>query len=137
MSKEWIVTNKQELDKVFQEIFQVLKKTNKVKIQAASTKSKSKQQLAFYWGVIVPRLTDYINETGLCSMNITKSDTNDILNKKFFYEEVKVGNETERVTKSKSNATMEEMRQFIDNVICYCTNIGVYIPPPENGSIYD
>lgn len=137
MSKEWIVTNKQELDKAFQEIFQVLKKTNKVKIQAASTKSKSKQQLAFYWGVIIPLLTEFYNETGLCSMTITKSDTNDILNKKFFYEEIKVGNEVERVTKSKSNATMEEMRIFIDNVIDYCTNLGVYIPPPENGSIYD
>lgn len=137
MAKEWIVTNKEELDQTYQEIYQVLKVAHKVKIQASSMRSKTKNQLGFYWGVIVPRLTTYLNETGLCSITITKSDTNDILNKKFFYEEVKVGNELERVTKSKSGATVEEMRKFIDDVIDYCTNIGVYIPPPENGSIYD
>lgn len=137
MAKEWIITNNQELNQCFQEIYAVLNKAHKVKVQASSMRTKSKQQLGYYWAVILPTLTDYINETGQCSIKVSKSDVNEMLNKRFFYEEVRVGNEIERITKSKSGATMEQMKEFIDNVIVFCTNLGVFIPPPMNGSIYD
>lgn len=137
MAKEWIITSKEELSQCFQEVFFVLRKTRRVKVVASSIRSKTKNQLGYYWGVILPALTNYINETGQCSITVTKSDVNEMMNKKFFYEEVLVGGEMERVAKSKSGATADQMRQFIDNVIDYCTNIGVFIPPPEEGSIYD
>ena len=138
MAKEWLITSREELNQCFQEIFYVLKKTHKVKVQASSIRSKTKNQLGYYWGVILPTLTDFINETGQCSIKVSKSDVNEIMNRKFFYEEVIVGNEIYKVVKSKSGATEEQMRQFIDNVIDYCTNLGVFIPPPtDNGSIYD
>lgn len=137
MAKEWIITNSQELNQCFQEIYAVLKKAHKVKVQASSMRTKSKQQLGYYWSVILPTLTDFINETGQCSIKVSKSDVNEMLNKRFFYEEVRVGNEIERITKSKSGATLEQMKEFIDNVIVFCTNLGVFIPPPINRSIYD
>lgn len=135
--KEWIINNRQELNQAFQEIFTVLNKSKKVKVQASSIRSKSQNQLGYYWGVILPTLTDFINETGQCSMKVSKSDVNEILNKKFFYEEIRVGNEIERIPKSKSGATLEQMREFIDNVIDFCINLGVFVPPPTEGSIYD
>lgn len=137
MAKEWVITSREELNQCFQEIFMVLRKTRRVKVVASSIRSKTKNQLGYYWGVILPALTNFINETGQCSITVTKSDVNEMMNKKFFYEEVLVGGEMERVAKSKSGATADQMRIFIDNVIDYCTNIGVFIPPPEEGSIYD
>ena len=137
MAKEWVITSREELNQCFQEIFLVLRKTRRVKVVASSIRSKTKNQLGYYWGVILPALTNFINETGQCSITVTKSDVNEMMNKKFFYEEVLVGGEMERVAKSKSGATADQMRIFIDNVIDYCTNIGVFIPPPEEGSIYD
>lgn len=135
--KEFIIREKYDLYDAMEEILEVWKVSKMVKIQASSMRTKTNQQLRYYWGVIIPRLTKFYNETGLCSMTITKADTNDILNQKFFYEEVRVGNEVERVVKSKSGATKEQMRKFIDNVLDYCTNLGVYVPPPMNGSVYD
>ena len=135
--KEFIIREKYDLYDAMEEIMEVWKVSKLVKIQASSMRTKTNQQLRYYWGVIIPRLTTFYNETGLCSMTITKADTNDILNQKFFYEEVRVGNEIERVVKSKSGATKEQMMKFIDNVIHYCTNLGVEIPPPTNGSVYD
>lgn len=136
--KEWIITSKDELNKCFQEIYFVLNKSKKVRVQASSIRSKSQNQLAYYWGVILPALTDFFNETGQCSMKISKSDVNEIMNRKFFYQEVLVDGEMVRIPKSKSGATMEQMHKFIDNVMDFCTNLGIFIPPPtDNGSIYD
>ena len=135
--KEYIIRDKYDLYDAFEEIKEVWKVSKIVKLQASSVRNKSKQQLGYYWAVILPILTKFINDSGLCSMKVSKSDVNEILNKKFFYKEIKVGNEIERVVKSKSGATMEQMREFIDNVLDYCTNLGVYVPPPMNGSVYD
>lgn len=135
--KEYIIREKYDLYDAMEEILEVWKVSKLVKIQASSVRSKSKQQLGYYWAVILPTLTRFINDSGLVSMKVSKSDVNEILNKKFFYKEIKVGNEIERVVKSKSGATMEQMREFIDNVLDYCTNLGVYVPPPMNGSVYD
>lgn len=137
MAKEWIITNNQELNQCFQEIYAVLNKAHKVKVQASSMRTKSKQQLGYYWAVILPTLTKHINETGVVGMKVSKSDVNEILNRKFFYQEVMINGEMVRIPKSKSGATLEQMREFIDNVLDYCTNLGVYVPPPMNGSIYD
>jgi len=136
--KEWIITSKDELNKCFQEIYSVLNKSKKVRVQASSIRNKSQNQLGYYWGVILPALADFFNETGQCSMKISKSDVNEIMNRKFFYEEVIVDGEMLRLPKSKSGATMEQMHKFIDNVMDFCTNLGIFIPPPtDNGSIYD
>lgn len=137
MAKEWIITNRQELNQCFQEIFFVLNKTHKVKIQAASMRTKTQQQLGYYWSTILPAITEFINESGLASCKLSKSDVNQILNEKFFYQEIIVDGEMYRKTKSKSGATLEQMKEFIDSVITYATNLGIYIPPPTNGSIYD
>lgn len=135
--KEWIIREKYDLYDCFDEIKQVFDVAKIVKIQASSVRGKSKQQLGYYWAVILPALTDYINETGQCSMRVSKSDVNEIMNRKFFYEEVVIDGEMVRIQKSKSGATKEQMQRFIDSVMNYCTNLGIYVPPPISGSIYD
>jgi len=137
MSKEWIIRNQDDLNQCFKEIFFVLNKTKIVKVTAASMRSKSRNQLGYYWSVIVPALRDFFNEIGQAGTKLSKSDVNEILNRKFFYSEVIIDGEMVRIPKSKSGATMEQMKEFIDNVICYATHLGVFIPPPLNGSIYD
>lgn len=135
--KEWIIREKYDLYDCFDEIKQVFDVAKIVKIQASSVRGKSKQQLGYYWAVILPALTDYINETGQCSMKVSKSDVNEIMNRKFFYEEVVIDGEMVRIQKSKSGATKEQMQKFIDSVMNYCTNLGIYVPPPTTGTIYD
>lgn len=137
MSKEWIIRNQNDLNQCFKEIFFVLNKTKIVKVTAASMRSKSRNQLGYYWSTILPALTDFFNEIGQAGTKLSKSDVNEILNRKFFYSEVIIDGEMVRIPKSKSGATMEQMKEFIDNVICYATHLGVFIPPPLNGSIYD
>lgn len=135
--KEYIIREKYDLYDAMEEILEVWKVSKIVKIQASSVRSKSKNQLGYYWAVILPTLTKHINETGVVGMKVSKSDVNEILNRKFFYQEVMINDEMVRIPKSKSGATLEQMREFIDNVLDYCTNIGVYVPPPMNGTIYD
>lgn len=135
--KEFIIREKYDLYDAMEEIMEVWKVSKIVKLQASSVRSKSKNQLGYYWAVILPTLTKHINETGVVGMKVSKSDVNEILNRKFFYQEVMINDEMVRIPKSKSGATLEQMREFIDNVLDYCTNIGVYVPPPMNGSIYD
>lgn len=137
MSKEWIIRNQDDLNQCFKEIYFVLNKTKIVKVTAASMRSKSRNQLGYYWSTILPALTDFFNEIGQAGTKLSKSDVNEILNRKFFYSEVIIDGEMVRIPKSKSGATMEQMKDFIDNVICYATHLGVFIPPPLNGSIYD
>lgn len=137
MSKEWIIRNQDDLNQCFKEIYFVLNKTKIVKVTAASMRSKSRNQLGYYWSTILPALTDFFNEIGQAGTKLSKSDVNEILNRKFFYSEVIIDGEMVRIPKSKSGATMEQMKEFIDNVICYATHLGVFIPPPLNGSIYD
>lgn len=135
--KEYIIREKYDLYDAMEEILEVWKVSKIVKIQASSVRSKSKNQLGYYWAVILPTLTKHINETGVVGMKVSKSDVNEILNRKFFYQEVMINDEMVRISKSKSGATLEQMREFIDNVLDYCTNIGVYVPPPTSGTIYD
>lgn len=135
--KEFIIREKYDLYDAMEEIMEVWKVSKLVKIQASSVRSKSKNQLGYYWAVILPTLTKHINETGVVGMKVSKSDVNEILNRKFFYQEVMINGEMVRIPKSKSGATLEQMREFIDNVLDYCTNLGVYVPPPMNGTVYD
>ena len=137
MSKEWVIRTNQDLNQCFKEIYFVLQKAKVVKVQASSIRSKSRNQLGYYWSVILPALTEFFNEIGQAGTKLSKSDVNDVLNRKFFYQEVIINGEMERIPKSKSGATMEQMRDFIDNVLDYATHLGVFIPPPLNGSIYE
>ena len=127
MPKEFIVTNPQELQQVFQEILPVVKKTGLIKILASSIKSKSHQQLKFYWGVILPCLQKFLED---CGDKFSKYDINEAMNYKFFYKEVMINSEVVKIKRSKSTATMEEMRKFIDDVVMYCNDIGCFLPLP-------
>jgi hypothetical protein len=128
MARDFILQNNTDLRQAFQEISRVLKITKMVKITASSMRSKTSEQLGYYWAVILPAITEHLNETGV---NCTKSDVNEVLNHKFFYKEIVVDNEMIRVPKSKSGATKEQMQKFIDDVLLWATEIGVFIPPPS------
>lgn len=128
MARDFILQNNTDLRQAFQEISRVLKITKMVKITASSMRSKTSEQLGYYWAVILPAITEYLNETGV---NCTKSDVNEVLNHKFFYKEIVVDNEMIRVPKSKSGATKEQMQKFIDDVLLWATEIGIFIPPPS------
>jgi len=127
--KEYIIADKNRLDELYKELAHEIK-TRPMKVQVVSMKGKTKEQLGYYWSTIVPTITKELNERGLASARITEADVNEILNRKFFCKEVIVDGEIQKFARSKSSATIEEMKQFIEDVLDYATNLGIFIPPP-------
>ena len=77
----------------------------------------------------MPTIRDYLNEQGLASARITDSDLNEVMNQKFFYKEIVIDGEIQKVVRSKAQASVDEMSQFITDVINWATNLGIFIPP--------
>lgn len=127
--KKFIVTDNSQLRHAFQEIHLELMKSKTVTIQVTSPRGKSNEQLGYYWGVVLPTIRDYLNEQGLASARITDSDLNEVMNQKFFYKEIVIDGEIQKVVRSKAQASVDEMSQFITDVINWATNLGIFIPP--------
>ena len=136
LMKKYIVTDNSQLRQAFQEIHLEMLKAKTITLQVTSLRGKSREQLGYYWGVVLPTITDYLNEQGLASARLTESDVNELMNRKFFYKEVVIDNEMQRIARSKSSATVEEMKIFIEDVINWATNIGIFIPPPPVDDIF-
>ena len=134
--KEYIVSDKTQLTKIFNEINLDLKDKGTIKIKISSPKGKTNEQLGYYWASVVPTITNYFNENGIASARLTESDINEVLNKKFFYREVVIDGEMQRITRSKATASKEEMSQFLTDVIMWANNLGIFIPPPPVEDIF-
>lgn len=134
--KEYIVSDKTQLTNIFNEINSELKEKGTIKIKTTSPKGKTNEQLGYYWASVVPTITKYFNENGIASARLTESDINEVLNKKFFYKEVVIDGEMQRITRSKATASMEEMTQFLSDVIMWASNLGIFIPPAPVDDIF-
>jgi hypothetical protein len=134
--KEYIVSDKTQLTNIFNEINSELKEKGTIKIKTTSPKGKTNEQLGYYWASVVPTITKYFNENGIASARLTESDINEVLNKKFFYKEVVIDGEMQRITRSKATASREEMSRFLEDVIMWANNLGIFIPPAPVEDIF-
>ena len=134
--KEYIVSDKTQLTSIFNEINSELKEKGTIKIKTTSPKGKTNEQWGYSWASVVPTITKYFNENCIASARLTESDINEVLNKKFFYKKVVIDGEMERITRSKATASMEEMTQFLSDVIMWANNLGIFIPPAPVDDIF-
>lgn len=128
MAKCFEIATKKELAGLCVEIDKALQKGRIVKCEVKSISSKTMPQLGYYWNVILPRTQAKFREEG----NIySLSQINDFFNDLFFFKEIIVNGRIIKKTRSKSGASKDEMSSFIDSVIRWCAEWGIYIPEPE------
>ena len=135
--KEYHIAVQSELEPLYADIKNLLSKGRAVNVKVTSQATKTKEQLGYYWAVVLPRVQKGLKEFG---NELSLAETNAFLNDKFFCKTktvvVKRGlNEyyyTIRTPRSKSGATIDEMSEFIDKVIRWAAeDLGVYIPAPS------
>lgn len=135
--KEYHIAVQRELIPLYVDIKNLLEKGRAVNVKVTSQATKTKEQLGYYWGVVLPRVQEGLEQFGN-EMNL--AEVNQFLNDKFFCNTktvlIKRGlNElvyTIRTPRSKSGATVDEMADFLDKVIRWAAvDLGVEIPSPE------
>ena len=129
-SMEQIITDKQQLVNLYMKMHEKLKKEGVIKVSIKSMKTKTNEQLGYYWSAVVPTITKELNERGLASAMLTEADVNEVLNRKFFTENVVIDGEMLSLPRSKAEATKEEMSKFLEDVLMWASNMEIDVPPP-------
>lgn len=113
---------------------EVMNRDPSVEVEVSITRIDSKKtnpQLSYFYGIVLPIIKQALEE--IEGSSFTKDEVVWILKDRFFYEEVRYGDEFTKVHLSLSKAKKEEVRFFIDKVINFATDIlGVEIPIPSN-----
>lgn len=86
-------------------------------------KSRSKDQLAYYWGVVLPEIADHTGHTVDDLHEIFKSK---YLKKKHFWRGT-----TLTTIGSTSSLKLAEMSDFISNVIVEANEMNIEVPPAK------
>ena len=127
---EQIITDKQQLVGLYTKMHDKLKKEGVIKVSIKSMKTKTNEQLGYYWSAVVPTITKALNERGLASARLTEADVNEVLNRKFFTNNVVIDGEMQCLPRSKAEATKEEMSKFLEDVLMWASNMEIDVPPP-------
>lgn len=136
--KTYEIATQREIIPLYVDIKKALDKGRAVRVEIKSTASKTTDQLGYYWGVVLPRIQQGMQENG---NELSLAQINQMLNEKFFcitntaswtdangVQHVHVI----RTARSKSGATKDEMARFLDEVIRWASvELGVYIPDPN------
>lgn len=136
MSRTYNIAVKREIDPLVLDLNSVLEKGRAVRVVVTSNATKTKEQLGYWWAVIIPRVQEGLK---LMGNEMSQAEVNQFLNDKFFCKTktvvIKKGLDewvyTIRTPRSKSGATVDEMSELIDKVIRWASiELGVYIPSP-------
>lgn len=137
MSKIYEIACQKEIMPMYVDIKKALEKGRLLTVEVKSNASKTKEQLGYYWDVVLPRLQQRMREDG---NELSLAQINQFLNEKFFsvtktldwkdpqgVQHVHVI----RTVKSKSGASKDQMAEFLDSVIRWAaTDLNVFIPEP-------
>ncbi|MBP5430153.1 MAG: hypothetical protein J6Y25_04665 [Elusimicrobiaceae bacterium] len=137
MSKKYIISNAQQIVPLWADIKNAVEKGRVVTVEVKSAATKTKEQLGYYWSVVIPAVQEGMREHG---NELKPAEVNEILNAKFFSniktvswvskEGIQYVHQLEE-KRSKSGATKDEMSHFLDQVIRWAgEDLGIYIPKP-------
>ena len=136
MARTYEIACQKEIIPLYVDIKKALDKGRLITVEVKSKATKTKEQLGYYWEVVLPRVKEGLLQDG---NELSLAETNQLLNEKFFYKlktiTWKVGNDEHLHTiltpRSKSGATKDEMSEFLDKVIRWAqVDLGVEIPTP-------
>lgn len=95
-------------------------------------RSKSMEQLGYYYGCVLPLLKKRMEKDG----NVFSLDEIDLfLKNRFFAEEAfnPISGKTERVVKMKRNANIAEMSVYLEKVVTFCREeLELHIPDAKD-----
>ena len=137
MSKIYEIAVQREITPLYLDIKKAVDKGRAVRVEVKSLASKTTAQLGWYWGIVLPRVQQGLQEQG---NELSLAEVNAFLNDKFFFTEKTVSwkagkNEfvqVIRTPRSKSGASKDEMSAFLDKVIRWAAqDLGVFIPSPD------
>jgi len=131
MKKSLYIQSEKEADYLNLELKQMLKSGAVDITYRPHGRSKSLEQLGYYFGCILPHIKTFLLEQGN-EFDIDEIDT--MLKNKFM--SVKKFNpftaSVEKIVYGKRTATIKEMSAFIENVLRYTSDsLGLYIPSSE------
>lgn len=135
--KKYEIAVQRELNVLYQDVLDAIRKGKAVRVEVKSLSSKTKEQLGYYWGLMLPRIQQGMKEHG---NELSLDEINKFLNDRFFSVTktviIKRGNDEDAYTirepRSKSGASVDEMSEFIERVIRWASvDLGVYIPSPN------
>lgn len=136
--KTYEIATQKEIIPLYVDIKNALEKGRAVTVDVKSAASKTKEQLGYYWAVVLPRIQQGMREHG---NELSLADINQLLNEKF-YCVTKTASWTDekgvqhvhviRKPKSKSGARKDQMAVFLDEVIRWASlELGVWVPEPS------
>lgn len=130
--REYIINDKSQLRPILADVFKILLK-RPVRIKVSSTRgSKTHDQLGYYYSSIIPAVRQYFRDNGYHSSETTDIKIHLFLKDKFFTNEKVdiVLNREIRTIKSLADATIEEMSEYLEEVIQWAGSEGIDIPEP-------
>lgn len=136
--KEYTISVARQIVPLYVDIKQAIEKGRVVKVAVKSAATKTKEQLGYYYAVVLPAIQQALREQG---NEMSLEEINQMLNEMFFYT-VKtiswIGKDGSQYVhrlkkaRSKSGATKDEFAYYLDQVIRWAnTELGVYIAPPN------
>lgn len=134
--KKYEIATKKEVFFMCKDVLATVMKGRAVRAEVKSMSTKTKEQLGYYWSVIIPRVQQGMKAHG---NELSQDEVNLFLNDRFFSVTksiiIKRGKDeyvfTMRVPRSKSGAAKDEMAEFIDKVIRWASaDLEIYIPKP-------
>lgn len=138
MAKTYYITSAKELSRfadVIKDISKALDKSLGVKIEVSRIKpDKTTAQLGYYWGVVLPTILEKLYDDGYSRAEYSIEKLHEVLKMMFFYEEIIPigGDKIVRVSKSIAAASVDEMSNFLNDVIVWAgRDAGVEIPPAK------
>lgn len=137
MSKTYEIACPQEILPLYADLKKALEKGRALRVEVKSQSSKTKEQLGYYWSVVLPRVREGMREHG---NEMSLEAVNQFLNEKFFCV-TQTASWTDaqgvqhvhilRTAKSKSGASKDQMSLFLNEVIRWASvELGVFIPEP-------
>lgn len=136
--KEYHIAVQREITPLYMDIKKAIDSGRAVTVKVTSSATKTKEQLGYWWEVILPKVREGLLAQGNELKNL--AEVNLFLNQMFFCDTktviIKRGLDewvyTLRRPRSKSGATIDEMSGLIDKVIRWAaTDLGVCIPAPN------
>lgn len=129
MARIFHIRDEKEIPQIRNVIKGILDKGRAVRLEIKSTTEKTKNQRAYYFGVIIPRVIEKFEDDG--NFDWDEEDIHIFLKSLFLFETKEIGGKFYRMPKSLAKASIEEASEFIAKVCIWCSEQGIFVPLPD------
>ena len=95
-------------------------------------KVRSNEQNAYFHGVVIPLVTERINDLGTF---ITQSKVKDMLKAEFLLYEIEINGDSIKMVKGTSELSTKEFKDFVENIQIWAADVLDLVVPDPNEQI--